>query len=375
MVSFAKLAELSAGNVGFSGGAAVDTMPEMGLTECADALSMYLYESAIADYEYEEAVCDKLFEAAMAAIDAKDASLLEAAVQSMNEADEEAPADDGGEAPAEEKPAEGGKNKTSAWQTIQNFFKKIWEFVKNIAAKVKVSIDQFSKDGPAFWAKYKDQFTKSDRTVDYKGDWYEFGVEDAPVLDLEDVLKTLNAKPLTDVTAESAKADLEAIKSIDKEAVVKVIKDKLKIGADDDYVKYVYGKKIENKKVSKADADFVKTHLLNVDLKSAKQAYDIIVTSSKRNLDVAKASMGKDNDAGDLQAYAKAYTTVYNMVTGEMNKFYRAGIKGVRAAIAQAKKTVALVCMGKDSSEKPAENKPEEKPAEANESIDFDFEF
>lgn len=116
MVSFAKLAEMSAGNVGFSGGAAVDTMPKMGLTECIDAFSMYLYESAIADYEHEEAHCDKLFEAAMDAIATKDMSLFESAVKAMNEADEEVP--------TEGKQSSDGKPKSSAWEKDQKLFQE-----------------------------------------------------------------------------------------------------------------------------------------------------------------------------------------------------------------------------------------------------------
>ena len=183
-------------------------------------------------------------------------------------------------------------------------------------------------------------------------------------------------KPIGEVTAEEAKAELEKVKSIDKEAVVKKFKDLFDMAEGDDYIKFYFGKKIENKKVSKADEKFVTNILLNSkDVASVKKSVDEDAAAAKKFLDESKAAMGKDNDAGDLHAYAKAFTTLYNMVTSEANKMRNAQIKAHKAAIAQAKKTVALVCMGKDSSEKPAENKPEEKPAEANESIDFDFEF
>ena len=106
MVSFSKLAELSSGNIGFTGGTAVDTMPHMGLTECADALTMYLYETTIADYEREEAHDDQLFEAAIEAISSGDSAILESAVSAINEAED----------------------KGSVWERIKGVFKTCMTF-------------------------------------------------------------------------------------------------------------------------------------------------------------------------------------------------------------------------------------------------------
>lgn len=366
MVSFARLAELSAGNIGFSGGAAVDMMPKMGLTECVDAFSMYLYESAIADYEHEEAHCDKLFEAAMDAIAAKDMALFESAVKAMNEADDAAP--------AEGDTGSDNKSKSSVWEKIKSFFKKIWEFIKNISAKVKMFLDKTTKDGPTFWAKYKDQFAKSDRTVDFKGEWYDFtDANTTKSVTIADILDDLKVKALDSVSADSAKTETETISKIDKDAVTKAVKKSLGVAEDSDYAVYYYGKKTENKKVSKADQSFVTKWLLNADLKTLAKNYDAMASEAKHNMDVANASMGKDNDNGDLQTYAKAYTTVFNMLNAELNKAHSAYIKAAKAAINQAKKTVALVCMGKPTLAE--EEKPEGDSNKTNESFGFDFDF
>ena len=326
MVSFSKLAELSSGNIGFTGGTAVDTMPRMGLTECADALTMYLYETTIADYECEEAHDDRLLEAAIEAISSGDSAILESAVTAINEAED----------------------KGSVWERIKGVFKKIAEFFKSLAAKAATWINSVVKDGPAFYAKYKDQFNKSTAKVKLKN-LYKFDNVDKDIsIDVFDAISDIasGAKKPDAISPEEAKNALNSLK-VEKSAVEKYVKDKVGCPEGKKYEECFYGEK-EDREVSSSDGAFVQKFLVNANPKTVKASYDLSAKNAQDSLRMCDASMGKDNDAGDLAKYASAYSTLFNQITSEVNKAVSAKIKAYKAAINQAKRIMRAVVTGKE---------------------------
>lgn len=326
MVSFSKLAELSSGNIGFTGGTVVGTMPNMGLTECADALTMYLYETTIADYEREEAQDDQLFEAAIEAISSGDSAILESAVTAINEAED----------------------KGSVWERIKGVFKKIAEFFKSLAAKATAWINSVVKDGPAFYAKYKEQFSKSTAKVKLKN-LYKFDNADKDIsIDVFDAISDIasGAKKPDAISPEEAKNALNSLK-VEKSAIEKYVKDKVGCPEGKKYEECFYGEK-EDREVSSSDGAFVQKFLVNANPKTVKASYDLSAKNAQDSLRMCDASMSKDNDAGDLAAYAKAYSTLFNQVTSEINKAVSAKIKAYKAAINQAKRIMRAVVTGKE---------------------------
>lgn len=326
MVSFSKLAELSSGNIGFTGGTAVDTMPNMGLTECTDALTMYLYETTIADYEREEAQDDQLFEAAIEAISSGDSAILESAVTAINEAED----------------------KGSVWERIKGVFKKIADFFKSLAAKAAAWINSVVKDGPSFYAKYKEQFSKSTAKVKLKN-LYKFDNVDKDIsIDVFDAISDIasGAKKPDAISPEEAKNALNSLK-VEKSAVEKYVKDKVGCPEGKKYEECFYGEK-EDREVSSSDGAFVQKFLVNANPKTVKASYDLSAKNAQDSLRMCDASMGKDNDAGDLAKYASAYSTLFNQITSEINKAVSAKIKAYKAAINQAKRIMRAVVTGKE---------------------------
>lgn len=353
MVSFSKLAELSSGNIGFTGGTVVDTMPNMGLTECADALTMYLYETTIADYEREEAQDDQLFEAAIEAISSGDSAILESAVTAINEAED----------------------KGSVWERIKGVFKKIADFFKSLAAKAAAWINSVVKDGPAFYAKYKEQFSKSTAKVKLKN-LYKFDNADKDIsIDVFDAISDIasGAKKPDAISPEEAKNALNSLK-VEKSAIEKYVKDKVGCPEGKKYEECFYGEK-EDREVSSSDGAFVQKFLVNANPKTVKASYDLSAKNAQDSLRMCDASMGKDNDAGDLAKYASAYSTLFNQITSEVNKAVSAKIKAYKAAINQAKRIMRAVVTGKedDGGEQAggaeAEEKVTQEEQSANESV------
>ena len=331
MVSFSKLAELSSGNIGFTGGTAVDTMPHMGLTECADALTMYLYETTIADYEREEAQDDQLFEAAIEAISSGDSAILESAVSAINEAED----------------------KGSVWERIKGVFKKIAEFFKSLAAKAAAWINSVVKDGPAFYAKYKDQFSKSTAKVKLKN-LYKFDNLDlsitgkiASILDGGVAIVVPNVKEPDQLSPEEAKGLIGSLK-VERSEIEKKVKEAVGCPNDKKYDDFFYGDKEDREVSSSTDGAFVQDFLVSPKPQTVKKMYDTGVTAANDSLNMVNASMGKDNDSGDLAKYASAYSTLFNQITSETTKCINAMIKAYKAAINQAKRIMRAVVTGKE---------------------------
>ena len=374
MVSFAKLAELSNGNVGFVGGTAHDSMPEMGLTECASAFSMYLCESIIEDFAAEEAQDDKLFEAACQAVESGDMAIFESATM-LNEADGD-----------------------GVWAKIKGVFQKIAEFFKSLVAKIGMWISSITKDDAAFYNKYADQFKNSGKTVVIKSGLYDFdGGKDAKNLDgvtAFDVMKELvsDLKDPANVSPDDARNITPKLK-VDKVTINKHIKSKVSCPEDKKYPEFLRGNEKKDVKVSYASMNaFCKTALVDVgSLKALQAQYKAELAASNAQLkavDAAARSRSDDNE-GFIAKYMSAYATLYKMVANELNSFTKDQINCIKQMRAQAKRIMRAVISGKDSGAednavkdeaKPeGEAKPEDKDNNAaTESVDFDefdFEF
>lgn len=385
MVSFAKLAELSNGNVGFVGGTAQDSMPEMGLSECANALSMYLCESIVEDFTREETRDDQLFEAAMQAIECRDVTIYESAVAAINEADEgeEAPADSGSDSKSS-----GGKS-SGVWARIKHVFQKIADFFRSLVTKAGAWIATLTKDGPAFYNKYASDFKASSKTHEFKGGIYKFDndydVSSADVFGIMGDLVSGIKKP-DQVSVDEAKSMVQSLK-VDKTKVVEAVKASLGVDKDKEYFDYLRGEEQKNYTASSASDKFVKDALVDTaSPKAIKAAYNYMLTAAQDELHTAdaaaraadRASEGKGHE---IAAYANAYAVLFKMVTNELNSAISAELKAVKASQAQAKRIMRAVISGKDSgAEADAVEGETPESAKANEDVaidipDFDFDL
>lgn len=363
MVSFKKLAELSSGNVGFTGGTAVDTMPNMGLSECADAFSMHLMEAAIADYEREQVNDDMIFEAAMEAISSKDGSILEAAIARINEA-EEAPAEEG--KPADDTAA--GATKKGALETIKAILKKIGDWLKNLTAKAKAWVDSKTKDGAEFWGKYKDKLNGSDIKEGVKVKGYDLAaaVDASSKLDFsvlpEEVISGINAswKRFGDVSG--------------TEEELKELAGKLDAATNDDIKAATYklmgldaAKSVEEQLLGEAKERTIGTAnvsaIEHVLVKFSAMPKSLAAYKKLNDANVAMERAASFNVSTVEMAYAKAYVKLYQKVMGEINKVMSALVKWVNILTSQAKKEALALMTGKVKEEAPAEpEKPAEEP-------------
>lgn len=366
MVSFSKLAELSSGNIGFSGGAAIDTMPDLSLTECMDEFTMFLHESAIESYQAEETQDDQLFESALQAIAAHDVAIFESAVSVLNEAE----------------------NKAGVWEGIKAKWAKIVEFFKSLVAKITSWVDAIAKDGPAFYAKYKTKFAESNKSVELKK-WYDFdGLDKVDIKNVtaNAILEKVGVKMLaSDITPESAKAETEALGKIERDTIKKAVAEMIGMPEDaKNYQAYLCGKEGTHT-ASKSDDTFIKNTLLNADVKTMKGEFSNMAKAAEEQNRIVAAQMGKDNDAGDLAKYVKKYTDIYNAAASEANKLMTAVVKATKLRISQAKRAMRSVIIGKDvggaESATPADNgaegtTPEGEATQESFGVNFsDFEF
>lgn len=356
MVSFAKLAELSNGNVGFAGGTAQDSMPEMGLSECANALSMYLCESIVEDFVREETRDDQLFEAAMQAIECRDVTIYESAVAAINEADEgdaeEAPAEDSGS----DSKASGGKS-SGVWARIKAVFKKIADFFRSLVTKAGAWIATLTKDGPAFYNKYASNFKASSKSHEFKSGIYKFDKEyDVAEVNVFSIMSNLvsGIKKPDQVSVEEAKNMVQSLK-VDKTKVVEEVKATLGVDKEKDYFEYLRGDEQKNYTASSASDKFVKDALVNnASPKAIKAAYNKMLTAAQDELHTAdaaaraadRASEGKGHE---IASYANAYAVLFKMITNELNSAISAQLKAVKAEQAQAKRIMRAVISGKDA--------------------------
>jgi len=386
MVSFAKLAELSNGNVGFAGGTAQDSMPEMGLSECANALSMYLCESIVEDFVREETRDDQLFEAAMQAIECRDVTIYESAVAAINEADEgdaeEAPADTDSGSDAK---ASGGKS-GGVWARIKHVFKKIADFFRSLVTKAGAWIATLTKDGPAFYNKYASNFKSSSKSHEFKSGIYKFDNDyDVAGVNVFAIMGKLvsGIKKPDQVSVEEAKNMVQSLK-VDKTKVVEEVKATLGVDKEKEYFDYLRGDEQKNYTASSASDKFVKDALVNnASPKAIKAAYNKMLTAAQDELHTAdaaaraadRASEGKGHE---IASYANAYAVLFKMITNELNSAISAQLKAVKAEQAQAKRIMRAVISGTDSGAEAdaVENEASESTKVEDATIDIpDFDF
>ena len=392
MVSFSKLAELSSGNIGFAGGSAVDTMPGMSFSECANAFNDYLSEQAIADYEREEACDERLFEAAVMSMQYGDSSILESTVTAINEedgtGDGEGSSESGDSGSSSDSSSSGAKK--TIWERIKGVFKKIADFFKNLLAKFTSWIAMHTKDGKAFYDKYIKQFNESTKTVELKV--FPFDNVGAQVLgksfDPNTVIKDLvsDAEDIDKVSSEKAK-ELTPKMKIDRSTIRNKLYEKL--GAGDKKLDDFFRGESETKKFSKSNGSEIRKILVEApNAKFLQNTYKIGVQQANEKLRQANVAANEKDDA-NITAYAKAYSNLFNLVVSETNKICTANVKAYKKWVMQAKRIMRSVIVGKDvgaeateaaegTNEKPrasADEVPDsEQPTE--ESVGFDgFDF
>ena len=116
---------------GFSGGSAnfVDEYPELGLTECVNALPMFILESQIEGFEATRRHNDAMVECAISQM--RNGVMDESAITELNE-----------------------KGLDNVKAAVKNFFARIKKFIDSIIAKLKVMIDKLRLSGKQLWQKY-----------------------------------------------------------------------------------------------------------------------------------------------------------------------------------------------------------------------------
>lgn len=384
MVSFSKLAELSSGNIGFAGGSAVDTMPGMSFSECANAFNDYLSEQAIADYEREEACDERLFEAAVMSMQYGDSSILESTMVAINEEDGTGDGEDSSDSgdsdsgSSSDSSSSSGAKKT-IWERIKGVFKKIADFFKNLLAKFTSWIAMHTKDGKAFYDKYIKQFNESTKTVELKvypfTNFDTLDEFDGP----EDMIKALvpDAVDIDKVTSEKAK-ELTPKMKIDRSTIRNKLYEQLGIG-DKKLEDYFRGES-ETKKFSKSNGAEIRKILVEAPtVKQVQSLYKVGMQESNENLRQATSAANEKNDA-NITAYAKAYSTLFNLVVSEINKISNAGIKAYKKRVMQGKRIMRSVIVGKDVGAEAAEAADgagdNKEPKKEEESVGFDgFDF
>lgn len=392
MVSFSKLAELSSGNIGFAGGSAVDTMPGMSFSECANAFNDYLSEQAIADYEREEACDEQLFEAAVMAMQCGDSTILENAMTTLNESDDDSDSSSGSK---------------SFWTRVKEFFGKIAAWFKNLALKATSWVNSFLLDGPAFWKKYEAKFRASKATIKIGKGYYEYGVVVKPLQGIEklsdyisnpsDLLKNLdsftdtagkylddfidgkfdqyikdavaNAKDTAtkirkgDDDIDEAAGDFggmasatDVLKNIRREDVENAIKGVLGCPEDKSFADFFRGKAIDSdtKASVSSHAQIIKDVLvLSPNPKIVKKVYE---TSKAVSADVARkvgAYTGIANN--DIISLAKTVQKIYNIIVKTINSVVQAYCKALKGCTKQYKRLMRSIMVGKDIGEDSAE--------------------
>ena len=390
MVSFSKLAELSSGNIGFAGGSAVDTMPGMSFSECANAFNDYLSEQAIADYEREEACDERLFEAAVMSMQYGDSSILESTMTAINEedgtGDGEGSSESGDSGSSSDSSTSGAKK--TVWERIKGVFKKIADFFKNLLAKFTSWIAMHTKDGKAFYDKYIKQFNESTKTVELKV--FPFGqldkIIDGTFEDVDETIKALvpDVEDIDKVSSEKAK-ELTPKMKIDRSTIRNKIYETLGAG-DKKLEDFIRGESV-TKKYSKSNAGEIRKILVEAaSIKTVQNSYKMGMQAANDNLRKANSAANEKDDA-NITAYAKAYSTLFNLVTSETNKVISTVIKCYKKRVMQGKRIMRSVIVGKDvgaeateAAEGATDTKPEKEEAPAasgkEESVGFDgFDF
>ena len=390
MVSFSKLAELSSGNIGFAGGSAVDTMPGMSFSECANAFNDYLSEQAIADYEREEACDERLFEAAVMSMQYGDSSILESTMTAINEedgtGDGEGSSESGDSGSSSDSSTSGAKK--TVWERIKGVFKKIADFFKNLLAKFTSWIAMHTKDGKAFYDKYIKQFNESTKTVELKV--FPFGqldkIIDGTFEDVDETIKALvpDVEDIDKVSSEKAK-ELTPKMKIDRSTIRNKIYETLGAG-DKKLEDFIRGESV-TKKYSKSNAGEIRKILVEAaSIKTVQNSYKMGMQAANDNLRKANSAANEKDDA-NITAYAKAYSTLFNLVTSETNKVISTVIKCYKKRVMQGKRIMRSVIVGKDvgaeateAAEGATDTKPKKEEAPAAEtpaeSVGFDgFDF
>ena len=343
MVSFSKLAELSSGNIGFAGGSAVDTMPGMSFSECANAFNDYLSEQAIADYEREEACDERLFEAAVMSMQYGDSSILESTVAAINEED--------GTGDGNSESSSSG-SKASVWERIKNVFRKIKEFFANLLAKLTSWIAMYTKDGIAFYNKYSKKMNESKNTVEVKRHSFAYldnTIKIATSANIDAIMKTIvpGIKDLDKVTSDEAR-DLASELKVERSKVREAVYAAANIKTDDKIEKYLLGDESTIKISTAKSGAGIKSTLTDPNgVAGLKAAYKANMAAADNKLRIAQGVANNKNDA-NIANYAKAYSALYNAVSAELNKFFTACIKAYKARVMEAKKNMRSIILGKD---------------------------
>lgn len=372
MVSFSKLAELSSGNIGFAGGSAVDTMPGMSFSECANAFNDYLSEQAIADYEREEACDEQLFEAAVMAMQCGDSTILENAMTTINESDDSG-------------------SKATVWERIKDVFRKIKDFFTSLLAKFTSWIAMHTKDGKSFYDSYIKKFNESKNTVDVKV--HDFKNLDTVLKGLSNIknnfvnLVVPTARGIGFVSAEEAKSSLPDL-NVERSTIRSKLYEKLGISTDEKLDKWLLGEE-STKKCSVSDKSYIQQTLIssNSGITGIKDEYNSGIKAV--SAEIAKCdSAAKEGGDTDIINYSKAYSKLFNAVVSEKNKILSACIKAYKKRVMEAKKMMRSVIVGKDvgddtteaaegTTNSKSEQEPETAAAEGKEeSVGFDgFDF
>ena len=150
MIPISELMALSEASTGFIGGAAVDYLPGMSLTEATAALPIAIMESQLEFYDMVEQNNTAMMEAVVNGI--RYGGIDESALIAINEAS-----------------AEGLGAK------IKSFFEKILKFIRSVIEKLKFQINRIRMNGKQLWAKYKDseRARKVENFKDYKYNGYK----------------------------------------------------------------------------------------------------------------------------------------------------------------------------------------------------------
>lgn len=369
-MNYSALRTLAEGAIGYTGGTAVDTMPEYSLLEAARSLPVACFETQCEFINISSEHNSALVEAAMSAMSTGSQMDTTALVEAS---------------------LEGIKKK------IDEMFAKLRKFIDSIIAKLKLAIDKMTMSGHQLWTRYKDNkaldqdFSKSELIIS----GYKFASDSAGLFtnvgkydkDIEGLVKTAfkggevkvpsefraameKSGNYEDKTGSDYKAqakvvdDLKAVDQKEREALVVTALTGYSLGSDwqtelkkklgmDTKVDIKYGENGFDKAGVGAilggdnQLSSIKTQYEN--LKAGLESYKTELNSELDKVKAvvtkngtAKEKTGENNMLSVVSSYYSAYIAIVNQVIGLMST-----VKQINLTFEKARYDQAKIMLGK----------------------------
>lgn len=358
MISMSNILALTEAGTGFSGGACVDTMPHLSLTEAINELPVSIMENQLCALTENAKINELIVESTVTALTTGSAvdtdAIVEASIKGL-------------------------------MAQVKKFFQGIINFLKSIIAKIGVHINKVRMTGKQMYAHYGDKLDKKDYTdLTYNGwkfvdvakafpkattydknvsDLLKAGIGGIDIVEPVEFAKSLPAaleggedeakKTAYTEAIDKAKKATEAITDVSSDTRVynmavalTGLSDLSETSWKADIKKHLYGddKKIDLKFGTDFTVDSVKNELQNaIDLQHLEAEYKALlncVTTDKEHVERAVADLEKENKKSSsavAAAYTSAYLSIYQSATNAIGAVKSAKYSAAKDKNAQCK--------------------------------------